>query len=284
LTNYGDAVEIAVEHIEKTPLLHFYPGSKILSIGTNGCNMGCSFCQNWEVSQHTYPTSNLTPAALVEKIAASGVIGVCYTYNEPFIWYEYLEDSAHEVKESGYQVVVNTNGLIEPEPLKRILPLIDAINLDIKGFSAEYHRTVCKAPLAPVLTTAKILKDEGKHFEIAHLIIPGENEEDCLPLGEWILSNLGPSVPIHLNAYYPRYKMAKAATPENLVIEMCEAYAKMGHRYVYPGNTLSKKHTLCYKCNEILIERSLKDRALVRCPEGKCPSCGEFNHIVVAQG
>lgn len=282
LTNYGEVVDIALENIEKKPLHHFFPGRKILSIGTNGCNMGCTFCQNYEISQLTYPVKNLSPDALVERLRESSEsIGVCYTFNEPLTWFEYVLDTAKKVRELGYQTVINTNGLINKGPLSELLPYISAFNLDLKGFSDAYYQKICKAPLEPVLETARTLKEAGAFFEISHLIIPEENGAETLPLGEWILNNLGDDVPIHLNAYYPRYLMSHPATKEEVVLQAFENLKNLGHRYVYTGNVLSEvgQDTYCFNCETLLVKRDTSTVA-VYTKDSNCQKCGSDNRII----
>lgn len=281
LINYGEIAEVAVEPIEKKPLHHYYPSSKVISIGTNGCNMGCTFCQNYEVSQLTYKTKAWQFNDILDLIKKKNAIGVCFTYNEPFVWYEYLRDCATFIKKHGYKVIVNTNGLITKEPLLDILPLIDAINLDIKAFSESFYQKICKAPLEPVLETARTLKRFKKHFEISHLVIPDENDKDAEPLANWILNELGNQIPIHINAYYPRYLMDKPSTPESLIINTCKLFEKIGHKFVYGNNITSEdyKNTNCLNCKQLLIRRTFTSIESTH-NNGLCPKCNTFNQIV----
>lgn len=278
LENYGEIVDIAIEPIEKKPLYHYYPGSKTVSIGTNGCNMSCSFCQNYQISQETYPVKTLTHDELLRKLP--GTIGVTYTFNEPLVWYEYVEDTCKVVRGAGYKNILNTNGLINPGPLQRILPYIDAINLDLKGFSDTFYQKVCGSPLRPILDTALALKADGVFFEISHLIIPLSNDHETQPLGRWILENLGDCIPIHLNAYYPRYKMAHDATTGEMLLRHKKDYLSMGHKYVYTGNSLVEgNETRCKNCGTILITRKGNKIDLLT-EGGRCKFCGTYNHIV----
>lgn len=281
LTNYGEIAELALEQIEKKPLHHFCPGSKVISIGTNGCNMGCTFCQNYEVSQLTYKTKELTFEEILTKVKESKAIGVCFTYNEPFIWFEYVKDLAAFLKAQNLKVIINTNGLINEKPLLEILPKIDALNLDIKAFTDHFYQKICKAPLMPVLETAKILKYNNKHFEISHLVIPKENDEDTGPLANWILNELGDKIPIHINAYYPRYLMTQPSTPESLILEKCALLKQIGHKFVYGNNIASQKYhnTNCLKCDFLLVKRDFY-KVTVNCQNGICPKCGEDNYIL----
>lgn len=281
LTNYASVTEMATESIEKKPLHHFYPGSKFVSLGTNGCNMGCTFCQNYEVSQQTYPTKAVSFDDILKKVKESESKGICFTYNEPLIWFEYVRDCSKHFKNLGYKIVLNTNGLINSEPLLELLPLIDAVNLDIKAFTDAFYQKICKAPLAPVLETAKLLFTYGTHFEISHLVIPEHNDIDYLALSEWVLKNLSKSIPLHINAYYPRYLMNASATPEKSIKEICNFLKFKGHKYVYGNNITDQTHhnTYCYYCKNLIIERNFN---MVKnfTVEGTCPICYTFNDII----
>lgn len=278
LENYGEIVDLAIEPIEKKPLYHFFPGSKTVSIGSNGCNMSCTFCQNYQVSQQTYPTRPLLMDELKNKL--KDTIGACYTFNEPLTWYEFVYDTARQVREWGYRNVLNTNGLIHSKPLENLLPLIDAVNLDLKGFSNEFYHKVCGSPLEPILKSAIQFKQSSVKLEISHLVIPGANDHETIPLGKWILENLGPSIPIHLNSYFPRYLMTNDPTPTALLENLQKAYREMGHMYVYLGNTLNRNDTICYRCGFIMVKRRL-GKVEVFANGSTCEICGSPNDILL---
>lgn len=281
LTNYASVAELTLEAIEKKPLHHFYPGSKFISLGTNGCNMACTFCQNYEVSQNTYPTKEVSFEDIHKKLIETNALGLCFTYNEPLVWFEYVRDCAKYFKKLNYKIVLNTNGLINKDPLLDLLPLVDALNLDIKAFTDDFYQKVCKAPLQPVLETAKLLHTFGTHFEISHLVIPNLNDTDYLQISDWTIKNLSRSIPLHINAYYPRYLMNEPATPEKLIKNICARLKLNGHKYVYGNNIVDQTHhnTYCYFCKEVLIERNFNN---ITChiTNGVCNKCDTFNDVI----
>ncbi|HEX7511547.1 MAG TPA: radical SAM protein, partial [Chitinivibrionales bacterium] len=173
--NYCRPVSTAVDPIEKKPLYHFFPGSRIFSTGPNGCTFKCLFCQNCEISQDIIPTREIPAASLAEAIIRSGTIGVAYTYSEPYIWFETIMDTAPLVKNAGLKNVMVTNGFMEPAPLAKLLSVIDAMNIDIKSIRPDFYKKLCKATLEPVLRTCETVKKKC-HLEITNLIIPQEND------------------------------------------------------------------------------------------------------------
>ena len=178
--NYGRCTSCALDPIEKKPLFHFFPGSKIMSIGTYGCNMSCRYCQNWTLSQTEAPATLLTPQEAVElakKSEGEGNIGLAYTYSEPTVWHEFVADAAAAIKEAGMKNVVVTNGFINPAPLKAWFGLIDALNIDVKAFSEEFYHRICGAELAPVLRTVEAAARHC-HVEVTTLLVPGLNEPE----------------------------------------------------------------------------------------------------------
>lgn len=234
---YGEATSIALDPIEKKPLYHFYPGSHILSLGTKGCNFHCPFCQNSSISQdYAHPTENITPSEAVGRAKELGSLGIAYTYNEPFIWYEFVLDTAKLAKEAGLKNVLVTNGYVNNEPLKEILPFIDAMNIDIKSVEEEFYHKICKGKLAPVLNTAK-MANEVCHIEITNLVIPTLNDKDdnFIKLTDWIVKNLGKEVPLHFSCYFPGYQMDIPSPPRS-TLKRAETIAREKLKYVYLGN------------------------------------------------
>lgn len=217
--NYGHITSMALDPIEKKPLYHFYPGSKILSIGSYGCNLRCSFCQNHDISMNNgedksfavYSPKEIVDRALYYK--SMGNIGIAYTYNEPLISYEFVKDCAKLAKENKLKNVVVTNGVICREPLEEILPYIDAFNIDLKGFTNEFYKWV-KGDLETVKETIK-LASKHAHVEVTTLIIPGKNdsEEEIEKLSSW-LASIDQDIPYFINRFYPRWKLSDLeATP-----------------------------------------------------------------------
>lgn len=234
---YGEATSIALDPIEKKPLLHFYPGSYILSIGTKGCNFHCPFCQNYSISQdYNSPTQNITSQQVVDRAKELNSIGVAYTYNEPFIWYEFVLDTAKQVREAGLKNVLVTNGYVNSKPLDEILPFIDAMNIDIKSVEDRFYQKICRGKLRPVLETAKKAK-QNLHVEITNLIIPTLNDSDdnFNMLVNWIFNNLGADTPVHFSRYFPCYKTDIPPTPV-AVLKRAEGIARKRLKHVYLGN------------------------------------------------
>ena len=239
--NYGKLTSLALDPIEKKPLRRFHPGSLILSVGSFGCNLRCPFCQNHEISMagdSGIPTVEVSPEQLAAKAAEfvpHGNIGVAYTYNEPLIGYEYVQDCASLVHEQGMVNVLVTNGSVEEEPWRALLPLIDAANIDLKGFTPAWYRQ-----LGGDLETVKrsiALAAERCHVEVTTLLIPGENdsEEEIRELARW-LASVSPEIPLHLSRFFPRYQMTdRPPTPVEQVYRLTET-AQRYLSYVYTGN------------------------------------------------
>jgi pyruvate formate lyase activating enzyme len=250
--SYGRVSGAYLDPIEKKPLYHFYPGTTIFSIGGIGCNLRCLWCQNWNIAQprdtflHLNPENVLQqftvymPPEEVVKLAKqhsiNRCIGIAYTYNEPFIWYEYVTDCAKLAHQEGLKNVLVTNGYVEEEPLQKILPLIDAMNIDIKGFSEEFYRRV-SGKLSPVLRTAEMAKKAGCHIELTNLVIPTLNDkvEDFKKLVNWIADKLGPDTPLHFSRYFPAYKFDIEPTPLTS-LKTAEKIAAVKLKYVHLGN------------------------------------------------
>ena len=278
-TNYGVISSISIDPIEKKPLYHFYPGKPILSVGTVGCNLACQFCQNWQISREgegaLVDSKVVTPEELVNiAIRAqqeSGSIGLAYTYSEPGVWFEFLEETMPIIKERGLKNVLVTNAHVHPEPWRELLQWTDAANIDLKGFREDYYRKLCHGKLAPIL--ANIEAAVGKiHLELTTLIIPDENDEpeEIREMAKWIAS-INPEIPLHLSRYFPNYQLDKPATPV-ATLERAYQIAKEYLKYVYLGNTGSTNDTRCPDCDERLIERNgYRTKVLV---ENECPKCG----------
>jgi pyruvate formate lyase activating enzyme len=213
--NYGRVASVALDPIEKKPLYHFHPGEFILSAGTVGCNLSCLFCQNRSISkQVATPTEAITPAGLVRLAKERRSFGIAYTYNEPFIWYEFVKEAAALARQAGLANVLVTNGFVSPEPLKELLPFIDAANIDLKSIRDKFYQEVCGGRLKPVLETIKTMASTC-HVELTNLVIPtlNDSEEDLGALVDWVFENLGPDVPLHFSRYFPCYKMTQPPTP-----------------------------------------------------------------------
>ena len=234
---YAETSSIALDPIEKKPLYHYHSGEFILSVGTKGCNLACQFCQNWNISQApVVQTQTVTSDYLVKEAKRLNSFGIAYTYNEPFIWYEFVLDTAQLAKSEGLKNVLVTNGFINQKPLEEILPFIDAMNIDLKSIDDLFYKKYCFGKLAPVLETIKT-SHKKCHIELTNLVIPTLNDKDenFINLVNWIYDNLGDSLPLHFSRYFPCYKMDFAPTPIE-TLKQAHSIAKEKLKYVYLGN------------------------------------------------
>lgn len=243
--NYGRVTSLALDAIEKKPLKMFYPGSRILSVGSYGCNLRCAFCQNHEISMaddRMAETVYISPDALTDKALAcknAGNIGVAFTYNEPLIGWEYVRDTAALVKKAGMKNVIVTNGSATLEILEEILPMTDAMNIDLKGFREEYYKE-----LGGDLETVKefiVHAAASCHVELTTLIVPGKNDStmEMEKEAKWIASvsmSVGKEIPLHITRFFPRYHMTdREATAVEKVYSLAET-ARKHLKYVFVGN------------------------------------------------
>lgn len=279
--NYARTTSMNIDPMEKKPLYHFHPGSQILSIGPNGCNLGCDFCQNWAISQKEFPTTYLPPEDAVGLAEAKGSVGIAYTYTEPLIWFEYVLDTSNLAREAGLVNVLVTNGMINPEPMEELLPYVDAMNIDLKSMDPAFYGKVSKGKLEPVLDT--IRRCAGRtHVEITNLLIPGLNDSPELieKLTDFV-AGLDPLIPLHFSRYFPAYKRTTPPTPMESLLRAAHI-AEKKLKYVYIGNVAEEKYnqTRCPECGETIIERAGYTvlRAAVR--GGECQYCGAKTGIV----
>jgi len=254
---YGEIVSIALDPIEKKPLFHFYPGSKILSVGTNGCNLRCQFCQNWELVEGNNQTNNVSPEILLDLAKEYDSIGIAFTYNEPTISYEFVYDTFKLFKEQGLKTALVTNGYINEKPLLNLLPLVDALNIDLKSTKSEFYKKICKGNVEPVKRSIE-LSHEHSFVEVTNLIIPSLNDtkEEFFELRDFI-ANISPDIPLHLSRYFPNYKMKIPKTPiETLLVAFDIMREKLN--YVYIGNAMieGKENSYCPNCGNLLVSRT----------------------------
>jgi pyruvate formate lyase activating enzyme len=237
--NYGLCTALAMDPIEKKPLYNFFPGSLILSAGTFGCNLKCSFCQNWQIAHGEnppmYEVTSFELAELAEKHKSEGNIGIAYTYSEPLMWYEFVLETCKEISKRNLKNVLVSNGYINEEPLKELLPFIDAANIDIKAYNSTFYPKMCKGKLEPVLRTVEFLA-EHCHVEVTTLVIPGENdsEKEIEELSRWLRS-VSPEITLHLTRYFPNYQLDLSPTPKKTLEKVREAALKHLTK-VYLGN------------------------------------------------
>ncbi|HEX2968971.1 MAG TPA: AmmeMemoRadiSam system radical SAM enzyme [Bacteroidales bacterium] len=279
LATYGVISGYSLDPIEKKPLYHFYPGKKILSAGSYGCNMRCDFCQNYNISQNTefHGARKMSPADIVKE--ASSVpenIGLAFTYNEPTISFEFIRDTGIAAKNAGMKTVLVSNGYVNSEPLSEIIGFIDAFNIDLKAFNESSYKALTGAHLEPVKSTLKQIAFSGRHLEITSLIIPGYNDkpEEMEKQTEWISGELGNSIPLHLSRYYPMYKRDDPATSFDVLDSLYEI-ASQKLKFVYMGNTNKGQDTRCPGCNKTVTSRSGYNIRLLDLDEkGRCSNCG----------
>ena len=239
--NYGRVTSLAIDPIEKKPLYHFYPGSVILSLGSFGCNMACPFCQNHTISQggEQEVRWQISPEQLVELAQETsqqhGSIGVAFTYNEPLLSYEYLRDTLPLLRQAGQKAVLVTNGQIEEEPLRELLPYVDAMNIDLKTFADKTYAKL-GGSLRAAQRTIQMAAEAGVHVEVTTLVVPGISDdinEFCAEV-DW-LAGVNREIPLHLSRYFPRYQYKASATQLDKLYEL-QRIAQKRMKYVYLGN------------------------------------------------
>lgn len=272
--NYGQCSSRAIDPVEKKPLYHFYPGRKIFSVGTWGCNLGCQFCQNWQISQAQPGILQCVPQDVVAWAQAAGTenIGVAYTYSEPSVWFEFIRDTAPLVQQAGLKNVLVTNGYIEAEPLAELLPHVDALNIDVKTFRDTTYRRLCAGTLAPVLRTVETAAAQC-HVEVTTLVVTGENdsEAEMEDIARW-LAGVSPDIPLHISRYFPNYHFTAPPTPIE-TLERLYAVARRHLRFVYLGNLPGpQNNTYCPTCGIVTVDRQHGRTALDE--DCRCISCG----------
>ena len=269
--------------IEKKPLYHFHPGRGILSIGSVGCNLKCSFCQNCSISQATVDTfdwfKNYSAADVVGMAyGKAGNLGIAFTYNEPTVFYEYMLEIAQLAKSRKLMTVMVSNGYINPGPLESLIPFMDAFNIDLKAFRNDFYKKYSKASLDPVLETLRLLKKHDKHVEITNLVIPGLNDDADVfrEMTGWIHDELGKDSILHISRYFPHHRMTIGSTPSSTMIKMFET-AKEKLEYVYLGNfaSMEGQNTYCPGCGNLLISRTGYHTSVPGLVgSGSCQKCG----------
>ena len=284
-TTYGRPSSIHIDPIEKKPLYHFRPGSPILSLATAGCNLHCLNCQNWQLSQRggeeMEELYRAAPAELVATAQQQGCPSLAYTYSDPIVWYEYVEDTATLAHDAGLANVFVTAAYINPKPLRRLCRVLDATQADLKAFDDDFYRRINGASLRPVLDALVIFKEEGVWLEVSNLVIPTLNDDLAMirRMVAWMVGALGADTPLHLLRFHPQYRMRNLPPTPAATLQRARAEAlDAGLRYVYVGNVLGDagNSTWCPRDGTLLIERSgfvITRFALT--PEGTCPTCGE---------
>lgn len=293
LNNYARVSSAAIDPMEKKPLYHFHPGSMILSLGTFGCNLNCSFCQNWHISNPTDLGSlslrDLHPeevVGMVRRHADDGCVGVAYTYSEPVVWYEYVRDTSRLVSEAGFANVLVTNAHLNEEPWKQLLRHIDACNIDVKGFDPGFFRKVCGGDLSVVLRNVELAVDAGVHVEVTTLLIPDgtDDPDDLRALSEW-LAGVSEDIPLHLSRYYPHHRMHRPPTPMETLLQARDI-AREKLNYVYLGNIMVRgaSDTLCPGCGRTMVERRGYRVSVAGLDNGRCAGCGRPADFIQEEG
>jgi pyruvate formate lyase activating enzyme len=280
---YDRIIARNIDPIEKKPLFHFLPGSLSFSLATPGCNFRCKHCQNADISQlprdkgGIVPGEAVSPAEIVEAALRHHCASISYTYTEPTIFFELAYDTATLARKAGLKNVFVTNGYITPEALREISPVLDAANIDLKGFTDDFYKNICGARLQPVLDSIRLYKELGIWIEITTLVIPGHNdsENELRQIAQFVRS-VGEGVPWHVSRFHPTYKLIdRPRTPLETLKRARQIGIDEGLRYVYEGNIPGEgEETTCWSCGKSLVKRygfSVEENHV---KDGKCGFCG----------
>jgi pyruvate formate lyase activating enzyme len=283
LTTYGRSSGFCVDPIEKKPLDHFLPGTPVLSFGTAGCNLGCKFCQNWDISKSRELDTladAATPEALAEAAVRLNCRSVAFTYNDPVVFLEYACDVADACRERGVKTVAVTAGYVSPGAREELFAHVDAANVDVKAFTEGFYRGTCAARLAPVLETLEyVARETDVWLEVTTLLIPGLNDSDAEieALTRWLVERIGPDVPLHFSAFHPDWKMRdRPPTPPETLSRARGIALANGARHAYTGNVHDPRgqSTYCHACGAVLIERDGYVLGAWNLVDGCCAACG----------
>jgi len=279
---YGSSSSLATDPIEKKPFYHFYPKTNVLSLGTVGCNFKCLHCQNYHISTAGPDFSQIKEISADMAVVLAkqyGCQGIAYTYNEPTVWYEFTRDSAELAKKNDLYTAYVTNGYISEGPLREISSVLDAMNVDVKAFSEDFYKKVCKAELSPVLRTCELAKELGIHLEITYLVIPGLNDstDEIKKFLNWVAEKIGNKTPVHFSRFHPDHNMKDIPrTPMKTMLKIYDLAEEIGVEFAYLGNvpTGDYENTICPKCGNVVIQRKGFDVDLKGFDKGKCKKCG----------
>ncbi|UCF31939.1 MAG: AmmeMemoRadiSam system radical SAM enzyme [bacterium] len=279
---YGNPCAVHLDPIEKKPLFHVLPSTWTLSIATAGCNLACKFCQNWEISQASPEevySFDFPPERVVQAAVESGARSIAYTYVEPMVFFEYMIDICRLAREAGLLNICHSNAFVRPEPLRELCTVMDAANCDLKGFTEDYYRDMCRGRLGPVLDSLKAIKDHGVHLEITNLVIPTRNDDlsRVEDMCRWIRGELGDETPVHFSRFYPLYRLRSLPpTPVSTLEKVRAAALSTGLRFVYIGNVPGHagQHTSCPGCGKPIIVRTGFMVEAVHMSDGRCTFCG----------
>jgi pyruvate formate lyase activating enzyme len=296
---YGRVCVSTVDPIEKKPIFHYRPGTRVLSLGTFGCNLLCRFCQNAVLACATgdLPATDMEPREVVDLALKKGVQGIAWTFNEPIVWAEFIIETAEHARARGLYTLLNTNGFILPRAAEELLDIVDVANIDVKGFSERFYHDVCGGTLHDVLDTCTLACRKGVHLELTNLLVPSLNDSasEIKAFSRWVVGNLGPDTPIFFFRFHPAHELSDL--PEQSMEKMEEARSiatEAGARYVYFGGIVGEvQDTRCPSCGLLVVERRsvrptdricLQDREVSRfCPtfadvkvnleKPRCPRC-----------
>jgi len=278
---YGKPCAARPDPVEKKPMFHFLPGTRIFSIATAGCNLHCKFCQNWDISQKNPEDArniDMPPQKVVQAARGYSCLSVAYTYSEPLTFYEYTRDTCVLAKKAGLKNVIVTAGYINEEPLRELCESVDGANVDLKAFTEEYYRDMCDGDLATVLRSLRIMREEGVFIEITNLVLPGHNDDPTLikEMCEWIKDNLGARTPIHFSRFHPQYRMMHLyPTPAKTLQTARDVAKETGLHHVYVGNVPGvDEDTYCPRCGKTVISRIGYRVTSYKLDDGRCSYCG----------
>lgn len=279
---YGKAAAVSVDPVEKKPLFHFHPGAPILSIGSVGCNFRCEFCQNWHLVLRQVPLEEVRIGELLRAARREGSVGIAYTYNEPFIQFEFVLECSKAFRAAGMKNVLVTNGYVNPEPLAELLPFVDAMNIDLKSTDPAFYRRICGGDLAPVLETIRTAA-KATHVELTTLLYTGHNDADP-QIREVVdfVAETDPEIPLHLSRYFPAHRATAPPTPPD---RLAAAYRIARERlpYVYVGNARlpGAEDTVCPGCHATVVRREAYRVDAGGLSGNRCAACGARLRFVV---
>ncbi len=278
---YGEPAVVDIGPIEKAPIYHFYPGHLRLCLTCASCNFRCKYCQNWHLSQKSIeelPHSYYSPEEILQKVRKGGVDSVSFTYTEPTVYFEYLYDISLIARQNGIKTSIVSNGYINRDPMLKLLSVLDAVKIDLKGFSEKFYEEVCSASLKPVLETLITVKKNRTWLEIVNLVVPTLNDDPKMikEMCRWIKENLGVETPIHFTRFFPNYKLTHLPpTPLPTLESAYEIAIENGLRYVYIGNVPGhiRNSTFCHSCGKKIIHRTHFDITEMNLHDGRCRFC-----------
>jgi len=279
---YGKVCSLNVDPVEKKPFFHVLPGTTALSLAAAGCNVNCKFCQNWEISQvrpEQVDHFDLPPERAAAQAIEAGCPSIAYTYTEPTVFFEYMYDTAVRAKRRGVRNLVVTGGHINPEPLADLLAVVDAVKVDLKGFTQEFYTEYVRGELQPVLETIRAVAKSTAWLEIVYLVIPTLNDRMGLirEMAKWVRNEVGDQVPVHFSRFQPMYLVKNLPpTPVSTLEAARETALEEGLRFVYVGNVPGHEgeNTFCPKCGKVVVQRVGFRIEAIRLKAGRCDTCG----------